>query len=264
MKLMRELRCSLSGLPEAAPTANTWGGPLSPDACLSLAMLRVTVRGPVDDGTGYLCDIKALDSLLERHVVASLQKGLQRRSRIVSALGDALRDGAASMAEACPSLTRLDKLELHLSPYLRLSVCSGDNDMVTLTRSFEFSAAHRLCREDFTDEENRSVFGKCSNPHGHGHNYVLDVTVGGTPDDLHGTLLDPPQFDHIVNQRVIEPFDHRNLNTECAEFAKLNPSVENIARTIWQRLEGAFERCALVSVRVWETPKTYAEYDGQE
>ena len=133
--------------------------------------------------------------------------------------------------------------------------------MVRLTRSFEFSAAHRLYCEDFTDEENRRMFGKCSNPHGHGHNYVLEVTVGGTPEEI-GTVIDPPHLDEIVNERVIEPFDHKNLNVECDDFKALNPSVENIARAIWKRLEGVFEGCELVSVRVWETPKTYAEYAG--
>ena len=136
--------------------------------------------------------------------------------------------------------------------------------MVQLTRSFEFSAAHRLYCEDYSDEENRRVFGKCSNPHGHGHNYVLEVTLGGTPCDTHGTLVEPPRLDHIVKERVIDPFDHRNLNTECPEFATLNPSVENIARAIWRRLEGAFDRCRLLSIRVWETPKTYAEFDGTD
>ena len=135
--------------------------------------------------------------------------------------------------------------------------------MVRLTRSFEFCAAHRLYVASFDDEENRRIFGKCSNPHGHGHNYVLEVTISGTPDEVSGTIVDPPQLDLLVQRRVIEPFDHKNLNAECDEFASLNPSVENIACVIWRRLEGAFDRCRLTRVRVWETPKTYAEYSGE-
>jgi 6-pyruvoyltetrahydropterin/6-carboxytetrahydropterin synthase len=132
--------------------------------------------------------------------------------------------------------------------------------MVQLTRSFEFSAAHRLYCANLSDEENHRLFGKCSNPHGHGHNYVVEVTVGGTPDAVSGTIVDMPAFDRTVQETVIVPFDHKNLNVECPEFSDLNPSVENIARVIFQRLESALDRGTLLNIRVWETPKTYADY----
>ena len=108
------------------------------------------------------------------------------------------------------------------------------------------------------------MFGKCANPNGHGHNYVLEVTIRGTPDERSGTLTDLPRFERIVKERVIDRFDHKYLNLDCAEFRSLNPSVENIARIIWQRLEGALEPSTLASVRVWETPKTCAECTGPE
>ena len=134
--------------------------------------------------------------------------------------------------------------------------------MMRLTQSFEFSAAHRLFCAELSDAENRRLFGKCSNPNGHGHNYVLEVTVCGTHGSDKGTVTDIGHIDRVVLERVIEPFDHKNLNLECPEFAQLNPSVENIARVIWDRLNGAFTGCRLASVRVWETPKTCAEYTG--
>jgi len=134
--------------------------------------------------------------------------------------------------------------------------------MVRVTQSFEFAASHRLYCEGLSDDENRRIFGPCSNPHGHGHNYVLEVTVVGPPGGPEGSVLDLGNVDHVVHQRVIQSFDHRNLNVECPEFASLNPSVENIAQVIWQRLNGAFERCRLAGVRVWETSRTYAEYTG--
>ncbi|RME41388.1 MAG: 6-carboxytetrahydropterin synthase [Planctomycetota bacterium] len=134
--------------------------------------------------------------------------------------------------------------------------------MVELTRAFEFSAAHRLWSETLSDEENLRIFGKCSNPHGHGHNYVLEVTVGGTPDEVTGTLIGPPELDRVVRERVIDPFDHKNLNVEVPEFCTINPSVENIARVIWDRLVEVLGPQRLARVRVWETAKTYAEYAG--
>ena len=135
--------------------------------------------------------------------------------------------------------------------------------MVLLTQSFEFSASHRLSCEGLTDEDNRRLFGKCSNPNGHGHNYVLEVTIAGDPDFRTGVVIDIAALDRIVGERVIEPLDHKNLNVECPEFASLNPTVENIARVIFRRLSDALGDRRLVSVRVWETPKTYAEYAGE-
>jgi 6-pyruvoyltetrahydropterin/6-carboxytetrahydropterin synthase len=219
------------------------------------------VAGPVDEETGYLCSIKALDALLYAVAVPPLSDRSMSGSNPLRSLVKGMLDVCDVVGQRCPAPAVLDWLELELSPYLKLRVVRGDSRMVRLTRSFEFSAAHRLYCEDFSDEENLRIFGKCSNPHGHGHNYVLEVTVGGTPTEI-GTVIDPPLLDRIVNERVIQPFDHKNLNIECDDFKALNPSVENIARVIWGRLAGVFESCRLLSVRVWETPKTYAEYAG--
>jgi 6-pyruvoyltetrahydropterin/6-carboxytetrahydropterin synthase len=130
---------------------------------------------------------------------------------------------------------------------------------VMLTESFEFSASHRLYCADMSDEENARVFGKCSNPNGHGHNYVIDVTVKGSPEPDTGLLLQEGQLARVVNARVIDRFDHKHLNIDCEEFRELNPSIENIARTIWRLLEGELAPCRLHCVRAWETPKTFAE-----
>ncbi|MBP7936663.1 MAG: 6-carboxytetrahydropterin synthase [Phycisphaerae bacterium] len=134
--------------------------------------------------------------------------------------------------------------------------------MVDIQQSFEFSAAHRLHCATMSDEENRRVFGKCNNPNGHGHNYGLEVMVTGEPDPSTGVLLPIESLEDIVKQRVIDRLDHKHLNRDCPEFAAVNPSVENIARTIWGLLEGRMGPARLKRVRVWETPKTCAEYEG--
>ena len=135
--------------------------------------------------------------------------------------------------------------------------------MVVFTQSFEFAAAHRLHVPGLSDEENRRNFGKCANPSGHGHNYVVEVSVTGTPDPARGALVDPPVFERTVRERVIDRFDHKHLNTDCPEFAERNPTVENLAQVIWELLADAFEGCQLSCIRVWETPRTYAEYRGE-
>jgi len=258
---MREIRCFPPGGPRDIRSLNTWAGVPGPCDSPLFWVLRAVVAGPVDQTTGYLCNIKVLDSALHEFVVPQLAARLASQTQWAAALPGGLVEAWPMLEEQCPLPAGLHTLELHLSPYMRLQVVRGDSPMVRLTRSFEFSAAHRLYCEDFSDEENRRIFGKCSNPHGHGHNYVLEVTVGGSPTEI-GTVIEPPHLDEMVNERVIEPFDHKNLNVECDDFKALNPSVENIARAIWKRLEGVFEGCELVSVRVWETPKTYAEYAG--
>ena len=128
--------------------------------------------------------------------------------------------------------------------------------MVLLTQSFEFSASHRLQCPGLTDEENHRMFGKCSNPNGHGHNYVLEVTVEVAPGSTSSTLQ---KLDQYVRDEVIERFDHKNLNVECPEFSALNPTVENIAQVIFDRLADNLKTLCLYNVRVWETEKTYAE-----
>ena len=133
--------------------------------------------------------------------------------------------------------------------------------MVRLSQKFEFSASHRLHNPEFSEEENRRAFGKCNNPHGHGHNYELEVTIAAGPDP-NGIVMPVPDFERIVDQTIIRPFDHRNLNTEVAEFRSLNPTVENIAMVIYRTLKEALP--GLKRVRLWETPKTWAEYTEGE
>ncbi len=262
MKLMREIRSFPFGDPKKYRFLNTWGGVAARCDPSTFWVVRIVIEGPVDEDTGYLCDIKALDASLHDVAEPPLAESTATSNPLRS-LTKALPDVYEAVAMRCLPPATLHSLELETSPYLRFQVVRGDSRMIRLTRSFEFSAAHRLYCEDFSDEENLRVFGKCSNPHGHGHNYVLEVTVGGTPKEI-GTVVDPPYMDRVVNERVIQPFDHKNLNVECDDFKTLNPSVENIARVIWKRLEGAFKRCQLLTVRVWETPKTYAEYAGED
>ncbi len=181
-------------------------------------------------------------------------------AEVPGSVAEAMRHAFDAAAGARPAGVTLCSLSLATSPFIRFEVHAKDHPMVRLTRSFEFSAAHRLHCDELSDDENQRLFGKCSNPHGHGHNYTLEVTVGGTLDATRGTVVDLPELDRTVQERVILPFDHKNLNVECPEFAELNPSVENIARVIFQRLDRAWARGELLNVRVWETPKTYADY----
>ena len=131
--------------------------------------------------------------------------------------------------------------------------------MVHLSQKFEFSASHRLHNPALPDATNADTYGKCNNPHGHGHNYELQVTVAGVPDSS-GMIINVPDFERLVNDTVIRKFDHKNLNVELPEFKDVIPTVENIAMTIYRLLKPALGKAKLASVTVWETPKTWCEY----
>ena len=126
---------------------------------------------------------------------------------------------------------------------------------ISLTQEFEFSAAHRLHCESMSAESNREYFGKCNNPNGHGHNYVVAVTVA-YPDENFSL----PQFETLVKRHVIDHLDHKLLNLDVPEFTNVNPSVENIAAVIWRLLKESPSPPNLHNVRVYETPKTWADY----
>jgi len=131
--------------------------------------------------------------------------------------------------------------------------------MVLLTRKIEFAASHLYNNPTFSPEENRRVFGKCNNPHGHGHNYTLEVTVAGEPDPETGMVLDLKDLKDILDREVMQRMDHRFLNYEVPELAGQIPTCENIARVIWRLLDPKIKQGKLHRVRLYETPDLFAD-----
>ena len=131
--------------------------------------------------------------------------------------------------------------------------------MVYLTRKIEFSASHLYHNPAFSAEENRRVFGKCNNPHGHGHNYVLEISVSGAVDPATGMLANLADLDGFVEREILEPFDHRSLNEEVPAFRDQVPTTENLCVEIFRRLK-SFSPAKLERVRVEETSNNSFEY----
>jgi 6-pyruvoyltetrahydropterin/6-carboxytetrahydropterin synthase len=133
-----------------------------------------------------------------------------------------------------------------------------------LTRRAEFSASHICAQTAFTPEQNREVYGAAANPSGHGHNYVLEVTLEGDPDPETGMVFDLKRLKELIQQTVIDPMDHRFLNYEVPPFGKIVPTTENVAAEIWRRLEPHFEggRARLNNIRLYETEDLYVDYAG--
>jgi 6-pyruvoyltetrahydropterin/6-carboxytetrahydropterin synthase len=142
--------------------------------------------------------------------------------------------------------------------------------MFRVTRRYEFAASHRLHAAALDEEENRRLYGKCNNPYGHGHNYVLEVSVGGPLEDASGRAVDTARLDELVAREVLAPFHLRNLNTEIAAFAASVPTSENLAAEICRRLKAAWspafpgEWPKLERIRIAETPRNIFEIEADE
>lgn len=134
--------------------------------------------------------------------------------------------------------------------------------MITVYRKAHFNAAHRLYRPDWDDEKNRQVFGKCSNPHFHGHNYDLEVGVTGEIDPETGYLIDLKILKDIIKEQVEDYMDHKNLNEQVPEFASLNPTAENIARVIYDRIRSKLDAKFALEVKLYETERNFVLYRG--
>ncbi len=137
------------------------------------------------------------------------------------------------------------------------------NGVVYLTRKAEFAASHYYHNPQLSAEENQRLFGKCNNPLGHGHNYLLEVTVKGQVDARSGFVLDLKELKEILNREVLEAMDHRFLNKEVPEFKDQIPTTENLAIAIWRRLEPRLKRAELDRVRVYESPDLFVDYYGE-
>ena len=131
---------------------------------------------------------------------------------------------------------------------------------VSVYRKEHFNAAHRLNNPDWDDATNERVFGKCNNPHFHGHNYELVIKVTGIPDPATGYVMDMKVLSDMVQQNIIERFDHKNLNEDTAEFKELNPSAENIAIVIYNILRDKIELKFDLQVRLYETERNFVDY----
>jgi|TARA_B110000503_G_scaffold140295_1_gene230753 6-pyruvoyltetrahydropterin/6-carboxytetrahydropterin synthase len=134
---------------------------------------------------------------------------------------------------------------------------------VTVNRKAYFNAAHRLFNPAWSDEKNATVFGKCSNPHYHGHNYDLTVSVTGEIDPVTGFVMDLSVLRELIKSEIEDAFDHKNLNIEVAEFKNLNPTVENVSVVIYDKLRAKIRTSLELSVTLYETPRNYVTYLGE-
>lgn len=136
--------------------------------------------------------------------------------------------------------------------------------MIYVTRKMHFSAAHRLCNPEWTDEQNEKFYDKCNNYHGHGHNYDLVVTVKGVPDPETGYVIDLKKLRDIIKENIIDKVDHRHLNYDVDFLEGIIPSAENLAAVFWNILENKITSGELYSIKLYESENNYVEYFGEK
>ncbi len=260
--------------PDFTPEQNqqTFGKCVSPYGHGHNYVLRVTLAGRMAARTGMVINITELDHILKQvstefdHKFINLDHPafhdrIPTTENLASYMRDRIEDTLCTQHH---SGYRLALVRLYEEPSLWSDVTGGEGkNMASLTKTFGFSAAHRLHSDALSEEENQAVFGKCNNPHGHGHNYELEVTVSGPIAPQTGMVMDLSGLMRIVQEEVLDRFDHKHLNEDTLEFQTLNPTGENIIRVIWDLLKPRVgER--LTKVGLWETSKNFFEYHGEE
>jgi len=227
--------------------------------------LYVELVGEIEPATGFVVNVTDIDRCVRRCVVPIFServRGYFRQSKHIGFfdIAELLKLSWRLLADKFGS-AKLSKLNLALNPFRRVAIghegAVEDFKMIYFSEKFEFAAMHKLWNEDFSRERNLQVFGKCANPTGHGHNYIVEVTIKTPTND---NSFQIGEFERIVDDKLIKPLDHKNLNADVAQFRDTNPTVENIASFAWKRLNSKFGEATLHCVTVWETDKTYCSY----
>jgi 6-pyruvoyltetrahydropterin/6-carboxytetrahydropterin synthase len=265
-KLARQVRFSINPfLAEKTEGFNSYASKPAGEGLAIFLELCVEVIGEVEPATGFVVNVADIDKNVREFGVPILTE------KIKQDFSKAKHIGFSTLAELLKSVwnilsnkfgtARLSKLSLKLNPFRKMAIDLKDLEMVYFSEKFEFAAMHKLWNDDFTEKQNLEVFGKCANPTGHGHNYIVEVAIK-TPESINGFHIS--DFEKIVDNELIKIVDHKNLNTDVSHFTKTIPTVENITVFAWNKLEGKFGKAALHCVTVWETDKTYCTYFGPD
>lgn len=224
-------------------------------------LIDVTVDGEISGRTGMVMNLQTIGEIVRREILTHLDGALiNDRISTTPTLENLSGWILERLLSSIPG-GRVHGIRLAESDRCFVERKEG-KDAVLLTRVFHFCASHRLHEPGLSDEENRKIFGRCNNPGGHGHNYLLEVTVRGDVDRKSGLVADVGRIDSLVGERVLDSLDHTNLNTDVPDFHDLNPTAENMARVIWDRLDCNPGGAKLHRIRLRETERNWVEYFG--
>ncbi|MBN1359317.1 MAG: 6-carboxytetrahydropterin synthase [Sedimentisphaerales bacterium] len=257
--LGRQIRFSVNPfLPRDTEGFNAYTSKPAGEGVALFLQLDVELIGPVQPQTGFVINVVEIDRAARACAVPVFAEQIRTSWRagrhidldaVVRMLSVAWQrlDGQFGAA-------RVDKLALRLNPFRKIAMDEETPRTVCYGEKFEFAAMHKLWNDDFSEQQNFEVFGKCANPTGHGHNYIVEVTVQVPAD---GAGFQAGAFQQTVETQLIDAIDHKNLNADVPEFEKTIPTIENLAAFAWSRLAGQFTGGTLHSVTVWESDRTY-------
>jgi 6-pyruvoyltetrahydropterin/6-carboxytetrahydropterin synthase len=264
VRLGRQIRFSVNPFFDTdAPGANGYASKPCGEGLALFLELTVEIVGAVHPETGFVVNVTEIDRDTRALAVPVIAERIRTRYRearhmdlgMVGELLEAARERLAGQFGDA----RVDRLILKLNPYREITMEAREPGVLYFSEKYEFAAMHKLWNDSFSEAENFAVFGKCANPTGHGHNYVVEITVA-TRAGAAGFQVG--RFQETVDAELIEVVDHKNLNEDVPAFGERIPTVENLAAFAWERLVGKFEASRLHSVTVWESDRTYCTYQG--
>jgi len=262
-KLVRNVRFSIN--PFLSKAEKTPARQKSVGEGLSIFFeLSTELTGRLNPKTGFVINTTEIANLVRQNAIPLFTEQISENFRAGKHVGIAqivqlLKLCWAKLGDKFGGVT-LSKLSVSLSPFRKVAIDSEDCKMAYFSEKFEFAATHKLWNSDYSEQENFKFFGKCANPTGHGHNYVVEMVVK-IPEDNQFSI---GGFCEVVEEDLMKQLDHKNLNEDVPYFGRVIPTMENIAVFAWDTLAEKLKPLEIHCVKVWETDRTYCSYYGPE
>ena len=263
-QLARQIRFSINPfLPDGCAGFNSYASKPCGEGFSLYFALWVKLAAEINEQTGFVVNVVDIDKSVRRLAIPIFSECFKNKyadSQHVTLddIQQILRQ-VWGLIDKEFEFAKLTELALELNPFRKISINSEDCTLAHISEKFEFAAMHKLWNDSFSDEKNFEVFGKCANPSGHGHNYIVEITVSKCASSENFSVS---EFEKTVSQEFIQIVDHKNLNADVREFAIKNPTIENITVLAWDKLKEKFAGAELESVTVWESDRTSCTYCG--
>ena len=261
-RLSRQVRFSINPFAAAQTGFNSYASKPCGSGLSYYLALWVELASVLDADTGFVVNVSRIDQAVRSRVIPLFDEAIRQAAR--EGRGLSLNELCVLLRLAWEqvrqvfSTMRLERLALELNPYRMIQLNAEDSEMLCFSEKFEFAAMHRLSNASYGAVKNVEFFGKCANPAGHGHNYVLDVMVEKKAEQEPDEWIS--RFEQVVEEAFLSMVDHKNLNVDVPGLEKVNPTVENLASFAWSKLIGKFSDCRLVKITIWENDRTYCVY----
>lgn len=263
-RLTREIRFTISPFSAAVHGDNSYCS--KPD-CEGMGLffsLWVELGGDVDGQTGFVVNLTDIDKVCRQNAVPVVDKFVKASFAASQELtSEKLTETLKLCRQAIAGKflpAKVLSMAININPHRKIKIFTENEDLIHYCEKFEFAAMHKLWNDNFSEEENFAKFGKCANPAGHGHNYIVEVTVKMPV----GSGFEYGKFQKIVDDELIELLDHKNLNEDVPHFEANNPTVENITTYAWKCLDGKFDGAELEQITIWENDRAHCTYRNEK